>query len=166
MVVSSVALPSPPITRLPSLTSLRLMRPAISARTCVKERSSCARASVAAATAYRCFRGLLIGLALIEYVGRDRLRGDERLRALEILSGEHELRLRLRKLTLGLLDGGFIGAGIDHEEQIALLDVVAIAEGYALDIAVDAGTNLDGVHSFETPGKIVPADDFGDHVAC
>ena len=85
------------------------------------------------------------------------------LGALQILVGEDELRLRLGKLSLGLLRRGLVGARIDDEQEIALLHVVSVAERDALHVAVHARTDLDGVDRLQAAGERVPSGHFLHH---
>ena len=68
-------------------------------------------------------------------------------------------RLRLRELRLGGIEVDLIGPRIDDEEQIALLDQLAVREMDLRQIAADPGANLDVVDRLELAGELVP---FGD----
>jgi hypothetical protein len=51
------------------------------------------------------------------------------------------------------------GTRIEREQQLAALDVVAVPEVDRLDIAADAGANVDLLGRLEAAGEVVPVDD-------
>ena len=48
---------------------------------------------------------------------------------------------------------------IDGEQQVALLDGTAVAEVHLIDIAGDAGTDLNAFRRLEAAGELVPLSD-------
>ena len=125
------------------------MRPATGARNSVNSRSSSAcrtAASLAATEAVRRAEGLG---ALVESLLGDRAVAHELLGAIEIGLGEGEIGLGLRQRSSGLRDGVLERPLVDGEQQIALLDHLAVAEMDLVEIARDAGANLDRIHRDE-----------------
>src|SRR5205807_8241247 len=76
--------------------------------------------------------------------GRE-LAGGERAEALEIEPGVGEQRLVTRLVGLGLAQLRLERPRVDQREQIALLDVLALAERDLLDLAVDPHLDRDRV---------------------
>src|SRR5262249_45348911 len=56
--------------------------------------------------------------------------------------GEHEPRVRCLQLGMGLCQPDFVGARVDGEEEIALMDDVPILEVYSGKRAADLGAQL------------------------
>src|SRR5262249_4809267 len=80
----------------------------------------------------------------------------EVLAALEIGFGEGESGTGLRQLGLGLGEGGLEGTPVDAEQQVALVDELAIPEVNGVEITRDAGPHLDGVDGDEAADIFVP----------
>ena len=150
MVASIVVVPpAPPVTRLPGETRRSPIRPATGARNSVNSRSSSAwrtAASLAATEAARRAEGLG---ALVEGLLGQGAVAHELLGAIEIGFGEGEIGLGLRQRALRLGDGVLERPLVDGEQQIALLDHLAVAEMDLIEIARDAGAHLDRIHRDE-----------------
>ena len=69
------------------------------------------------------------------------------------------LALRALHIGLGLLDRDLVGARIDDEQEVALLDDLAVLEMDGIDEAGDPGAHLDGLHRREAAGVFVPLGD-------
>ena len=69
------------------------------------------------------------------------------------------LDLRALQIGLGLIDRELVGPRIDHEQQVALLDDLAITEMNGIDESGHPGANVDGRQRLEAAGVFVP---FGD----
>jgi len=93
--------------------------------------------------AAREMRELGVGITLLPHAMRE-------LAAL----GLDQLRLVGCEVTLGLLDLGDVGRGIDLEQQIALLDDGAILIADLDEKALDAGDEVDGVESLRIAGLL------------
>ena len=160
--VSNVALVSPPLTRLPSVTSLRPMRPSIGDTT----RRKLDVELGAFECAFRRDDGSLRGLhglsALVDHLLRYRLGAPEFDRALEIAAREGELRLRRLQPPLFLLGHRLVGPRIDDEEKVSLLDHGAFLEVRRLQIAAHPRTDADVIDRLKTSGELIP---LGDHLA-
>ena len=65
--------------------------------------------------------------------------------ALQVQLGVGEVGLVLRLLGLRLIERGLEGPGIDLGQEVALLDELAFLEGDLVDLAIDAGSDQDGV---------------------
>ena len=119
-----------------------------------------------------------LGLAHRGLVGRDRRRGaalrlraliegllgdgavaHELLGALEVGFGEGEIGLGLREIGARLVERVLERPLVDGEQQIALLDHLAVAEMHLVEIAGDARANLDRVHRDEAADIFVLIDD-------
>ena len=72
-----------------------------------------------------------------------RLAAHQRRRPLDVGGGDVELGLRAFHIGLGLLDRELVGARIDDEQQIALLDDLAVLEMDGIDEAGDPRAHLD-----------------------
>ena len=128
MVASSVVLPPvPPVTRLPGETRRSPMRPVTGARSSVNSRSSSAwrtAASLAATEASRVALGLR---ALIEDLLGDGLVAHQLLRrASDRTSVKAEFGLRLLQIGAGLVERVLERPLVDGEQQVALLDDLAV----------------------------------------
>jgi hypothetical protein len=86
----------------------------------------------------------------------DELVRDERLRTLELGVGIRELRAGARQLRLRLRDGGRIGPRVDREQEIALLQKLAVREVHGFDRARHARAHLHGVDGLEAARVVVP----------
>ncbi len=157
--VSSVASGGPACTRLPSVTSARLTRPAIGDRTSVHPRlsravSTAASAARTAATPLACGAG-----PAVELLARDGLHVHQLLGAGHLARGQLGRGARLLQLRLGAVELGLVGPGIDLEEHLALPDLSPLGERQALDVARDAGPDLHVVHRLEAAAELVPLRD-------
>src|SRR5262249_13149421 len=61
---------------------------------------------------------------------------------MEFAPSEHEPCVRCRQLGMGLCQPDFVGARVDGEEKIALMDDVPILEVYSGKRAADLGAQL------------------------
>ena len=87
--------------------------------------------------------------ALVEGLLGDGAVADKLLGALEIGFGESEIGLGLRQGAVRLRHGVLERPLVDGEQQIALLDHLAVAEMDLVEIARDAGADLDRIHRDE-----------------
>ena len=78
---------------------------------------------------------------------------------LELSLRQVELRIRLAQLCLRRRQRRLIGPRVDHEQQVALLDHLAVLEMDLGQITADAGADLDVVDGGELPGELVPLGD-------
>src|SRR5204863_3152975 len=62
-------------------------------------------------------------------------------------------------LGVGPVEFRLIWAWINREQQIALLDLLALLEMHLVEITAHARPQLDGLRGFETSDIIVPLDD-------
>src|ERR1700724_1542892 len=110
----------------------------------------------------RGLRAALLGSALVDGLGRSETGAQERLGATELDAGEREARRRGLQLRgrFGKLD--LVGAGIDHEEEIALMDDLPILEMDLGKRASDLRTQFDAVDRRELAEHADPRVD----VAC
>ena len=67
--------------------------------------------------------------------------------ALQIEIGVGQIGLILRLLGLGLIERRLVGAGIDLDQEVALIDDLAFLEGDLVDLSVDPGPYHDGVET-------------------
>ncbi len=76
--------------------------------------------------------------------------------------GLRQLELGLVEFDVGfrLIELGLVGAGVDLEQQIAGLELVALFERHLHQVAGDARPNVDCVDGFGSPGVIDIVDDF------
>ena len=74
--------------------------------------------------------------------------------ALQIQIGVGQVGLVLRLLGLGLIERCLVRPGIDLDEQVALLDQLALLEGDLVDLAVDAGAHHHGVEALNGPEPV------------
>ena len=144
MVASKVVLPLvPPVTRLPGATRRSPMRPLIGARNSVNSRSSSAWRSSASAPLTDGLR-VAIGLrALLEGLLGDGLFLHQLLAAREIGLGEGQIGFRLRQRGARLRDRVLERPLVDREQQVALLDQLAVLEVHAVEIAGHARAHFD-----------------------
>ena len=80
---------------------------------------------------------------------------------MEFAPSEHEPCVRCLQLGMGLCQPDFVGARVDGEEEIALMDDVPIFEVYSGKRAADLGTQL---HSLDR-GKLTKEAQSGIDVA-
>ena len=158
-VVSRVASGGPACTRLPSVTSARLTRPAMGDRTAVQPRLS--RAVSTAASAARTAATLLATGAgpAVELLAGDGLHLYQLFGAAHLALGQVRRSARLLQLGLRPIEVGLVRAGIDLEEHLALADLAALGERHSPDVARDPGPDLDLVHRLEPAAELVPLGD-------
>ena len=160
MVASSVVMPVvPPVTRLPGETRRSPIRPVIGARSSVNCRSSSACLTAASCAVDLRLRGAVRLGALIEQLLGDGALAHQRLRALQVGLGEGEIGLRLRQIGAHLIERVLERPAVDGEQQIALLDDLAVLEMDLVEIAGHARADLDRVHRDEAPDILVLIDD-------
>ena len=82
--------------------------------------------------------------------------GDQALVAIEVDLREGELGLRACLDGLGVGQRGLERTRIDGEEQVALLDQLAVAEMDLLDDAGNLGADLDAVDGADAAGELSP----------
>jgi hypothetical protein len=87
----------------------------------------------------------------------------QRLRALVQHLGEAYRGLRTFELRRRAVVGGLVRARVDHEQQIARLDLVAFFERDAINVAADPRAHLDGFGCRDSPGEFVPLAHGFDH---
>ena len=99
------------------------------------------------------------GLADLELFARDRLRIDQRLRALVLHRGELLFGLRAFEVGERLVERGAIRARVDHEQQVALLDVLAFVVRHALHVTAHARAQFDRFDRGDAAGELIPLRD-------
>jgi hypothetical protein len=75
--------------------------------------------------------------------------------ALEITHGPRHLCLRLRELTFQAIYLRLKWAGVNLEQQVALMNDCAFLEMHALQIPGNSRANFDRVDGLQPPGKLV-----------
>ena len=104
--------------------------------------------------------GDALGLgALVEGLLGDGLVAHELRGAREIGLGKGEVGPRLRQVGLGLVERGLERALVDREQEVALLDDLAVGEMDAVEIAGHARAHLDRVDGDEAADILVIVDD-------
>ena len=154
--MSSVGSGAPPCTTLPAVTSARLMRPLMGARTRVHSRLSFAVRTAASAPWIEALASAL-PLTRASYSSREiafsatsgSARSDSRLR-------ERGLGLRAGELGLGPVERVLVLALVDDEEHVALLHLLALGERHLLDEARDPRPDLDVAHRLDAAGELIP----------
>lgn len=104
----------------------------------------------------RGFGGKQLACAGFESLLRNRLCGEKLLRAVGVAFCERKTRLYFLHLRLCRSKSRLVGARINHEKKVALLDEFALLEGDFLKIAADARAQFDVRKGFETRGVVVP----------
>ena len=104
---------------------------------------------------------------LLESLVGDGLVTHELLTTREIGLGEGEIGFRGVQIGAGLVDRVLEWSLVDREQQVALLDRLAVLEGDGIEIARDTGAHLHRVHGDETSDIFVEVghgalDRFGD----
>jgi hypothetical protein len=89
----------------------------------------------------------------------DGLVAQELLAARKVGFGVGQVRAREREVGTGLVDRVLERPLVDGEQEVALLDDLAVVEVHAIEIAGDARTHLDGVDRDETANVFVVIDD-------
>ena len=138
------------------MTSARPARPEIGARTWVNSRLSLASADgglgrVHDGVALR--DGRLAGVGL---VAGDGVAGEQGLRARVLDLRQLGRAARAFQFGQRAVELVAVAAFVDHEQQVALVDLLAFLVGDALDIAADAGAQLDRFHRGDAAGELVP----------
>ena len=159
MVVSRVGAPPlwPPAMRSPIETRCALMRPASGARDAGEfqvelrlsgpPRWACSRAACG---------GALLLHALVEQLAGGEVAAVQLGRAGDLAIGEVEPGRRRQQLGLGLLQRDLVRARVDDEEQVALVDDLAVGEMDLGQIAADLGAELDRIDRRELAGELRP----------
>ena len=131
------------------------MRPATGARNSVNSTSSAAWRTVAsfAATDACALRNACV--ALLEHLLGDGAVAREQPAALEVGFGEGQVGLGLGEIGAGLRQRVLERPLVDGEQEIALLDHLAVTEMHLVEIAGDAGADLDRVDGDEPPDIFV-----------
>ena len=164
MVASSVVVPAvPPVTRLPGVTRRSPMRPATGARSSVNSRSSSACRTAASfagtdASALRLACARCSNTCSVMVLSRSEL-----LAAREVGLGEGEVRARQREIGARLVERVLERPLVDGEQQVALLDDLAVVEMHAFEIAGHAGAHLDAIDRDEAADIFVLVDDVALH---
>ena len=96
-------------------------------------------------------------MARVRFLARNRARRDQGLRALVLRTCELRLAARAREIGLRACERRLVGPLVDHEQQVALGDVLAFGVGDALDVAAHARAQFDGLDRAEAAGEFVPA---------
>ncbi|MEA8502129.1 hypothetical protein PZT60_06790 [Pseudomonas aeruginosa] len=104
-------------------------------------------------------RGLVSGAALLPGLGGDSLLLDQHLGTLRLASAAAGFAARPGQLRLGPGQFRAVASGIDHEEHIALLDLVSFAIGDPLDVARHPWAQLDALDGFDASVVFVPLRD-------
>ncbi len=81
------------------------------------------------------------------------------MRAGELVVGERYARGRGLQLRIGLRQLDFIGARIDHEQKVALVDNLAVGEMDFRQRAADLGAQFDAIDRGELPEEAEPGVD-------
>jgi hypothetical protein len=89
-------------------------------------------------------------------LARDRILGHQLARALVLRLRQPGSGTRAFELGLGAGQGRAIGPLVDHEQQLALLHLLALGEGDALDIARHARAQLHRLHGLDAAVELVP----------
>src|SRR4029077_16982045 len=92
----------------------------------------------------------------LRFLLRHRLALYQERDARQVLLREVDARVRLLEITLGAVELRLVGARIDLEQEVALLDQRALAEWHQFEVATDARAHLDRVHRLESRGVLVP----------
>ena len=96
--------------------------------------------------------GLLRGVALFPELGG----------AGELGLGKIEIGVGLGEIGLGRFERELEGLRLDDEEQIALLDGLAVDEIDGFEIAADARAHVDEIDRLELPGEVLRLDELPD----
>jgi hypothetical protein len=101
--------------------------------------------------------GRLIVLATrIQFFLRDCFGGKKAMRALQIVAAQLEPNFRAGYFGARLIGDGFVGAWINDDKQVALLNQRALMKMHRLQIPVDAGANFNGGHGGKSAGILIP----------
>ena len=100
--------------------------------------------------------GVALGrLSCIELPLGQALVASKRRSALHVERGYLELGLRAFEIGFGLLDRKSVGPWIDDEQEIALLDHLAVTEMDLIEVARHASANLDRVYRNEATDILI-----------
>ena len=92
----------------------------------------------------------------VEFPYGQRLILDQRRRAIDVLGSDVELRLRPFDIGFRQLDGDLVGALIDDEQQVVLLDDLPFLEMNGVDESGNPGADFDSLQCGEAAGIFVP----------
>ncbi len=160
MVVSSVAPETlPALIQLPAVTSVRLMRPVIGEAMVANDRSSSADFTLASATFTAACASRIRLSRSSKVLSEMILRSISGLPRIDVEVGVLHLGGGRKQLGLGLLQRALERPRIDGEQQVALLDRLAVLEAHLVEVARDARPDLDGLGGIEAAGVLVPLDD-------
>ena len=104
-------------------------------------------------------RGAPLGQALIDALGRSGRFRNEVLGTVELAIGKCKSRARGLELRIRLRQPDLVGAPVDREEEIVLLDDVAVLEVYSRQRAADLGAQLDLIDGGELTEEAQPRAD-------
>ena len=157
MVVSTLAA-SLAATRLPAVRRARLARPLMGERTWVLSRFNCAVSTAAcAACTSACADSSAARRCSQASVETACCSTSTLARCASLLL--RPASLRAGQLRLGPGQFRAVASGIDHEEHIALLDLVSFAIGDPLDVARHPWAQLDALDGFDASVVFVPLRD-------
>ncbi|KAG1458096.1 hypothetical protein G6F57_014758 [Rhizopus arrhizus] len=88
------------------------------------------------------------------------------MRSREVGACQRELAGRAREAGLRLGVGGLVGARVDGEKQLALLDDFAVLEMHPYDLTRHPGKDFHAAARFETADIVVPFDNGALHRQC
>jgi hypothetical protein len=97
--------------------------------------------------------------AVVEDFFRDDLAFDEGAGAFNIEACVADTGFGLFEFGFGLGEDAFVGAGVDDEEEVAFFDLLAILKHDILQIAVNAGAQIDGFGGVEAGRGFIPFND-------
>ena len=144
MVASRVVVPVvPPVTRLPGETRRSPMRPDTGARSSVNSRSSSACRTAASCAVTLASRDALGLRALLEGLLRYDIAAEQVLSARQIGFGERQIGLGLGQTGAGLIQRVLERPPIHGEQQVALVDQLAVLEMNLFQIARDPRPHFD-----------------------
>ena len=108
--------------------------------------------------------GVALGLrALLEHLLGDGLVAQQLLAARMVGLGEDEVRARQREIGARLVERVLERPLVDGEQEVALLDDLAVVEMHAVEIAGHAGAHLDAIDRNESADIFVVVDDVALH---
>jgi hypothetical protein len=111
--------------------------------------------------------GVAFGLrTLLEYLLADGLVAHELLAARVIGLGVGQIRTRELEIGAGLVERVLERPLVDREQEITLLHDLSVVEMHAIEIAGDAGADLDRIDRNETTDILVIVDDVALDRAC
>ncbi len=159
MVASRVVVPVvPPVTRLPGETRRSPMRPDTGARSSVNSRSSSACRTAASCAETLASRDALGLRALLERLLRDDIAAEQVLSARQVGLGERQIGLGLGQTGAGLVHRVLERPPIHGEQQVTLVDQLAVLEMNLFQIARDPRPHFDRIDGNEPPDVLVLID--------